>query len=185
MPSQIPADDPGAVRAALVSHLTRKLAPLYRSGQLRAELAEWLAPLPTVTIMRALDGDPEKTAEALAVALVQDSARRHPEHAIADVIALEHPKLAAGERALLIGFTEALRQLAHENDGTVTERDLFGKGYGVQTQKRLIGTATQVLAILDGHAPMRKRVDARSSERLLEAGVRASARLFPAAAVPA
>ena len=185
MSSLIPPDDAGAVRAALVSHLTRKLAPLYRSGQLRAELAEWLAPLTTLAIVRAFKGTPEETAEALAVALIHDSAKRHPQDAIADVIALEHPKMAAGERSLLIGFTEAVRLLAQENDGAVTERDLFAKGYGLATSKRLIGTATQILAIIDGHAQPRRRVDTHSADRLLEAGVRSSARNFPAAALSA
>ncbi len=175
--------DPAAVRAALVTHLAVKLAPLFTSGHLRTDLATWLAPLSTLEIARCLRVGPEETAEGLTLSLLRDSTRRSPSLAIADVVALEHPKHAERER--LVTFTEAVQSLAKANDGAVTERDLFGVGYGLTESRRLMPLAQQVLAVVDGRAAPRRPVEATAADRLIEAGVRASARLFPATAIPA
>lgn len=179
--NQPPRDNVVATRGALVTLLTRQLAPLYSGQQIAVTLAEWLTPLPCEDIVRALRPTPDETANALADALLRDSTRRHPQDAIADLVAAEYPRLGHAERIRLVTFVQAARAIAFDCDGVVTEEALSAKGIPAADRARFADHGRRLLAILNDATVPTPEVAGNPAERLLEVGVRAYTRMSFAA----
>lgn len=180
--NQQPRDNLIATRGRLVTFIGRQLAPLYNRPQFMVELAEWLAALPCEVIAGALHQNATQTAAALADALTRDTARRYPQDAISDLIAVEFPKLGHIERAALAAFTQAARTISIKNQGEVTEQALTAAGFGSAKRIRHMERATRLLAILDGAGEtLATEGGATPAGRLLEAGSRSAVRLSFAA----
>lgn len=176
MRSVLAQDNPAVVRAALIRHLARALAPLFQSRNLRDDLADWVAPLPTVKLVDAIHADANETAEALAAAILSDTVRRHPNDAFADLIAVEFPRITDADRARLIDFTAAVRRIAFECDGVVEDRQLVEAGFPSSEHARHMPRAKHVIAILNGACAPTRSPAGTPAGRLIEAGVRAATR---------
>lgn len=178
----LPVENSAATRAGLLTYLARKLAPLFKGDDLRGQLADFLAPLGTAEITRALRVDPGETCERLTDALLRNSATRDAQTAAADVVACEFPHLSSSDRNRLAEFTIAVRDLATTGDGTITEHDFIRAGFGRTEAERLLPKSKRVQALLDGTAPPAPPASsAEAARRLIEAGVRAGLRFNPSA----
>ena len=176
--------DDAPTRSALLTFLAAQLAESLAANtadRARAELSAWVAVLDLRTLAGCLRQTPERTADALTLAIRRRGAEIEPGEAIGDLIADTYPRQRHADRERLRLFTIAVQRLARDQDGTVTDKDLVSEGFGIAEQRRLMPMARELIAALEGRAVWRDGADAMpSGHRLREIGTRVAARQAPA-----
>jgi len=166
-------------RNALLRHLIAKLQPLYTDRDLRVELGGWLASLPVHTLAECLNLDPLVTADALAVALLGDDGSSDTQTQLAELAAVEYPRLIASRRARLAAFAATVRRIAIDGDGTCGAGMLLSEGFSRAEIDDLMPKATRLLGLLGGAARRLVRLPTDQTTppaRLARAGERFAAR---------
>lgn len=141
------SQSPDALRRDLIAHVSLKLRSLLPDG---ADLAAWLADVPTAQIVQSLRLDAELTSEALADALVGLEPRGGFAGQIAVATGIVYPAMPGPERQRVAEFAITVRTLAREGDGDVTAARLEAAGFSPVKVASLMPKAERVIAFLAG-----------------------------------
>lgn len=178
--------EPGSdarTRNALLRHFITKLQPLFEARDLRVDLGGWLSPLPVHVLAECLHLDPLETADALSTALMGEDGASPIIAQLADLAAVEYPRLLPTRQDALARFAATVRRIAVDGDGTVGRGALLSEGWRSPDIDDLMPRAQRLLAMLGGAARTLRRLPEDQTSpagRLARAGERAAARRMAA-----